>query len=320
MQAAGQSEAARTGFEKTGIPDDDATVAVIVPTFNQARFLADAINSVLEQTRPATEIIVVDDGSCDNPAEVVAKFPKVQLLRHGNNRGVAAARNTGLRSCKTSHVVFLDADDRLLPTALETGLICIAARPDCAFVYGGHRMISEQGHPVGADCFWPIVGNAHLALLRGNLLGPPATGLYRRDCVLAIEGFDGRVCSAEDYDLNLRLTQRYQIAHHPEVVAEYRRHDQNVTRKHAKQLKAVLRVLDLHKARIANDPLAQAALREGRALRRQYYVSQMLAATSARWRARHDFVTLMKDLIQAARWSPFLTMRRLLGALARRAS
>src|SRR4051794_29900976 len=109
----------------TGSSSDSATVAVIIPTFNHAHFLADAIGSVLAQTRAADEIIVVDDGSTDDPAAVVAEFREVRFIRQ-NNRGLSAARNTGLASCATRYVVFLDADDRLLPIALQAGLACIA--------------------------------------------------------------------------------------------------------------------------------------------------------------------------------------------------
>jgi glycosyltransferase involved in cell wall biosynthesis len=167
---------------------DGRTVAVIIPTYNQARFLADAIESVLAQNRQADEIIVIDDGSNDDPAAVVVQFPTVRLIRQ-DNRGPSAARNTGLRNCRTSHIVFLDADDRLLSTALETGLTCMAAHPDCAFVYGGHRLISEDGRPLW-DSVRPIVGDTYLAFLRLNLAGPPMTALFRRDCLSAVDGFD----------------------------------------------------------------------------------------------------------------------------------
>jgi cellulose synthase/poly-beta-1,6-N-acetylglucosamine synthase-like glycosyltransferase len=82
------------------------TVAAIIPTFKHARFLGQAISSVLAQTRPADQIIVVDDGSTDNPEAVVANFPTVRLVRQ-ENRGLSAARNYGLKFCTTSHVVFL---------------------------------------------------------------------------------------------------------------------------------------------------------------------------------------------------------------------
>ena len=106
------------------------TVSVIIPTYNHAHFLPDALSSVLTQTRPADEIIVVDDGSCDNPGAVIERFPGVRLIKQ-ENRGRSAARNTGLWNANSSHVVFLDADDRLLPNALEVGLNCAATFPDC---------------------------------------------------------------------------------------------------------------------------------------------------------------------------------------------
>jgi glycosyltransferase involved in cell wall biosynthesis len=302
------------------IPRDDATVAVIIPTFNQSRFLADAITSVFAQTREADEIIVVDDGSNDDPATVVAQSPKVRLIRQ-DNRGNGAARNTGLRNCTASYVVFLDADDRLLPRALEAGLACITNRPDCAFVYGGYRLISEEGQPIGLTYANQIDGDAYLALLRsGGAAAGIMTMFHRRDCLLAVDGFDETLRAAEDLDLKLRITKRYQITCHSEIVAEYRRHGQNMSNNHAYMLENALLVLNRHDGGVATDSVTRAALREGRAHRRRYFVSQMLAAAAARWHVHNDVGILVGDLAQAARWSPFLTMRMLLGALGRRTS
>lgn len=200
------------------------SITVVITTFNHSHFLADAISSVLVQTRPANAIIVVDDGSTDNPAAVVAKFDGVCLVVQAN-RGLSAARNTGLRQCITSHVMFLDADDRLLPHALESSMACAVARPDCAFVYGGHRRIYENGAAQGADRFDDVGPSPHLALLRGNLIGMHATVLYRRNRLVEANGFDESLPRCEDYDLYLRLAQKFQIAGHPVTVAEYRWHD-----------------------------------------------------------------------------------------------
>jgi len=318
MEVASHSKPVGFVIEQARVPAESTTVAVVITTFNQAHFLGEAIMSVLAQTRRADRIIVVDDGSSDDPATVVAQFQMVQLIQQVN-RGPSAARNVGLRCCKTSHIVFLDADDRLLPTALQKGLVCITSRPDCAFVYGGHHVISESGHTVGPDRLWSIEGDAHLALLRTNLIGPSAVVLHRCGCLLAINGFDETLRRAEDYDLYLRIAQRYPIASHPEIVVEYRRHGQNITNNHFRQFRAVLRVLDLHQDRIALNSATRAALKEGRAGRRDYYVSRMVDQASVRWRARHDIGILMRDLIQATWWSPFITTRVLFDALGRRA-
>src|SRR6202042_2678062 len=94
-----------------------------------------------------------------------------------DNQGRSAARNVGLRCCTTSHLVFLDADDLLLPNALEKGLGLAAARPECAFVYGGHRWISEDGTPENRIRFNDIGADAHLTLLSDNTVGMLATAL-----------------------------------------------------------------------------------------------------------------------------------------------
>jgi len=291
------------------------TVAVIIPTFNQARFLAEAIASVLTQTRAADEIIVVDDGSTDDPAKVVAKFPTVRLVRQGN-RGLSAARNRGLQACTGSHVVFLDADDRLLPTALQTGLDFARMRPDCAFVYGAHRRISENGNPFGLNDYGPVGDDAHLAFSYRNLVGVPSSIMFRRDCLLAVGGFDETLRRLEDHDIYLRMAQRYPIASHPNIVSEYRKHRQNLSGNSVEQLRVALEVLDRHAVRVGSDQRILAALRRGRKIKREYYVSQMLASAVIRWRLRHSVVILIRDVALAARWSP----RVLIRILSRRAA
>src|SRR5215217_8140206 len=114
---------------------DAALVSVIIPCFNQAHFLVEAIESVLAQSYSHFEIVVVDDGSTDNTCDVASYYERVRCIRQ-NNQGLAAARNSGIRESKGSYLVFLDADDRLLPEALEAGVKCLKAYPDGAFVFG----------------------------------------------------------------------------------------------------------------------------------------------------------------------------------------
>src|SRR4051812_32974140 len=95
-------------------------VAVVIPCFNQAHYLGEAIESVLGQTQPPAELIVVDDGSEDNSYEVAGRYETVTRMQQ-RNRGVAAARNAGWKASDAEFLVFLDADDRLLPDALEVG-------------------------------------------------------------------------------------------------------------------------------------------------------------------------------------------------------
>src|SRR6266446_9539630 len=103
--------------------EDQLLVSVVIPCYNQAHFLGEAIDSALAQTYPHLEIVVVDDGSTDNIAAVVARYPGVRYFRQ-ENQGLAAARNTGLRHSVGERLVFLDADDRLMPGAIEVGLAC----------------------------------------------------------------------------------------------------------------------------------------------------------------------------------------------------
>jgi glycosyltransferase involved in cell wall biosynthesis len=298
------------------VPADRVTLAVVITTYNHARFLAEAIASALAQTRVADKIIVVDDGSTDDPAAVVAHFPTVQFIRR-ENRGLAAARNVGLRSALTSHIIFLDADDRLLPIAIEVGLANIAARRDCAFVYGGHRSISEQGEAIGPDYVALIQGDAHLAMLRGNQIAMHGAVLYRCDALLEMGGFDEALGVCEDYDMYLRITQKYPIAGYHLIVAEYRRHSQNVSHDLERMYIGGCVVLDRHAERFGSNLAALAALEEGRANRRAEYARRYHAAASG-WLARRQIRKAIWCSAKAAALSPLLTSRLMFSSFHRR--
>ena len=306
----------RPNFGKAAHPvqwpsNNSMTIAVVIPTYNHARYLADAISSVIAQKRPADEIIVVDDGSTDDPAAVVARFPGVQLIRQ-ENQGLAAARNTGLRSCTASHVVFLDSDDRLLSNALEAGLNCVAKHPDCAFIYGGYRYITHDGSACGIDHYSPISGDPNLALIRHNLIGMHATAVFRRDCLLEVGGYDGTLRLAEDYDLYLRLVRNHPVACHPGIVAEYRWHEQNISSDGLKMLRATLKVLDRHEARIRPNTLEREALQQGRANWRNHYAWTMLETSYAIGPSLRA-VQLFVRALETSPWFVLLTMKNFVG-------
>src|SRR4051812_33839695 len=119
-------------------------VSVIIPCYNQARFLGQAIESVSRQDYPQFEVIVVDDGSTDDTSEVAARYPGVRVIRQ-KQLGISAARNRGLRESTGSYLVFLDSDDRLLPHALRIGMNYLLDHSECAFVFGIHQKISADG-------------------------------------------------------------------------------------------------------------------------------------------------------------------------------
>ena len=221
------------------------SVAVVLTTYNDFAFLREAMLSVFAQKRPVDEIIVVDDGSTVSPAPIFAEFPQVMLLRKSNG-GLSSARNLGIHSARSRYITFLDADDRFQPNAIEAGLACFARSPDAAMVYGGHRRIRADGKPLGPDQFQGVGEDPYADLLTGNRIGMHASALYRRDVLLALGGFDEGLRRCEDYDLYLRLALRYSIASHPEIVAEYRRHDGNMSRDGNEMLRAVLAVHDRH--------------------------------------------------------------------------
>jgi glycosyltransferase involved in cell wall biosynthesis len=277
-----------------------ARVSVVVPCYNQAHFLAEAIESALTQTYRPLEVIVVDDGATDDTAEVAARYPDVRCVRQ-NNQGLAAARNAGLRVSTGEQVVFLDADDRLLPDGIAAGAAALAAYPEAAFAVGRYRPITADGTPLPAPVRPRVIQDHYVSLVRRCWITMPATVLHRRAVLRAVGGFDPRLRCAEDYDLYLRITRRFPIIDHYEEVAEYRQYPGTLSRNADRMLAATLGVLSRHRPAAFSTP----ALRRAWAARDNavwYYERLLDAALTDATRGR--LPSAARRLLLFARYLP----------------
>lgn len=221
-------------------------VSVVIPCFNQSRFLGAAIESVLSQAHTRQEVIVVDDGSADDPASVAARYPEVVFVRQVNS-GRSAARNAGARLARGQFLVFLDADDRLLPGALASGALHLSAHPDCALAAGHRVLIDTDGEPLEAPA--PVCPATHdyLTLLQTNFILTPAAAVFRRSAFAAAGGWNEALHASEDYELYLRMARRWPVACHHGLVAEYRRHHANTSSNASLMLRSTLTVLGMQR-------------------------------------------------------------------------
>jgi len=193
-------------------------VSVIIPTYNRAALVAEAVPSVLAQTWRDFEVLVVDDGSTDDTAAALAPFAgQVTVLRRPSRGGVSAARNRGIAAARGQWLAFLDSDDLWLPEKLRRQWAFLEAQPGLllcqteeTWVRRGVRVNQPLSHrKVGGDIF--------LKSLERCLVSPSAVLLHRR-LIEEHGGFDENLPAAEDYDLWLRLSWRYPVGLVPEAL------------------------------------------------------------------------------------------------------
>jgi glycosyltransferase involved in cell wall biosynthesis len=193
-----------------------AWVSVIIPTYNRAGWVTEAVASVLAQTCRNFELLVVDDGSTDGTMEALAPFRgKLCYLRTRRNRGVAAARNLGAAAARGQWLAFLDSDDLWRPEKLARQVEYLKAHPDLEicqteeiWVRRGVRVNPPHSHrKVGGRIFLPSLARC--------LVSPSAVMISRR-LFWEAGGFDESLPACEDYDLWLRLAWRHDIGLVPE--------------------------------------------------------------------------------------------------------
>jgi glycosyltransferase involved in cell wall biosynthesis len=202
------------------------TVSVVIPAYNQARFLAGALESVLTQTYPALEIVVVDDGSTDATGEVLAGFRgRVAVVRQPNN-GVSSARNAGVAGSAGDLVAFLDADDQWLPDKLARQIARHVREPDLGLVHCGIQEIDADGRALGVRTEG-IEGRVAGRLLRFDgaaILGGGSAALIPRTVFDRVGGFDPLLSTSADWDLYYRIAKDHPIGFVDEVLVRYRLH------------------------------------------------------------------------------------------------
>jgi glycosyltransferase involved in cell wall biosynthesis len=185
-------------------------VSVIIPTYNRADLVRQAVASVAAQTYRDFEIVVVDDGGTDGTYEVLSANRELRVRRHPSRRGVSAARNTGIAAARGEWLAFLDSDDLWLPDKLARQMLWLEGQPelrlcqtDETWVRRGVRVNKPAGHR-------KVAGQIFLPSLSRCMISPSAVMLHRR--LLQDHGvFDATLPAAEDYDLWLRLTWRYEV-------------------------------------------------------------------------------------------------------------
>ena len=208
-------------------------VSVIVPAYNVAEFIGDALNSVLAQTFTDHEIIVINDGSPDTEAleKVLAPYMSRIVYLKQENRGVSAARNTGIKAARGSLIAFLDGDDTWLPHYLEVQVPRIQADPTIDVLYPNVIMFgdsSEAGEEFMTIC--PSNGEVTFERLLLQECNVSNCSIARREAILRAGLFDESLRSVEDFDLWLRvIKQGGRIAYHREVLARYRRRQGSLT-------------------------------------------------------------------------------------------
>lgn len=243
-------------------------VSIIIPCFNYGRFLAEAIESALEQTHAPRDVIVIDDGSTDDSYEVASRFvPAVAALTQPN-QGLVATLNRGLREAEGEYFVILSADDVLRPTYVETLLAALLRQAGAAYAYSEMEYFGARSGVFPAKPFSPAL------LLAGNYIN--ATALTRRADALAVGGFHSNPRNAwEDWDFWLRLLESGKdgVAV-PEPLLRYRRHESTSRNPPSRwrALQALRAVAAMHPAlyerrpRVLREALLLATLVTGRVL------------------------------------------------------
>lgn len=211
--------------------------------------MSQAIESVLSQNMDDVEIIIVDDGSTDNTKAVALQYPVRYVYQQ--NQGLSAARNTGINNSSGKYLVFLDADDWLLPDALSINLQYLKENKACAFVSGGYQLWLEETQEYNVVQKKVEENHYHHFLFEGNYIGMHAAVMYRR-WIFDTYRYNTSLKACEDYDLYLNISRKYPVFHHTELIATYRIHTSNMSGNIPKMLNTALETLGRQKNLLMN--------------------------------------------------------------------
>lgn len=249
-------------------------VSVIMPTFNQAQFIGEAVQSVLDQSHQSLELIIVDNYSDDRTREIVASFQdeRVRYLQFVNKGIIAASRNYGVRLAQGKYIAFIDSDDVWLPDKLKRQVEIMEADQQCQMTFCQFKVHSSRGQNDG-KVMGPqdhnVSGYLYDKLIRFNFIVSSSV-LVKTAVFSGVGYFDEAewLMCAEDFDLWLRIARHNRVTFLPEIFGMYRMHYFNAN-VDGQRLQKALRVIDkqvlsgLATQREANRAKANFYFREG---------------------------------------------------------
>jgi glycosyltransferase involved in cell wall biosynthesis len=204
-------------------------ISIVVPVYEQPKLLKEALDSVQEQTIEDFELVVVDDGSSKNFRPIIDEYDGVRLVVHNENRGAAAARNTGVESAYGDLIAFLDADDTWAPTKLEKQRETFErGNDDLGLVYTGFIQYELDG--TEWERYPEASGDIYIQELERDRIHPTSTVMIQRDALEKIGGFDTDLPSRQDYDLWIRTTEHYQVDYVDEVLVDKREQPDSISK------------------------------------------------------------------------------------------
>lgn len=205
-------------------------VSVVIPSYNSAAYLPQAVDSVLAQTFRDVEVLVIDDGSTDDTAAVMGRYGEpVRYIRQPNG-GVSRARNRGIEESRGRYVAFLDADDTWFPQKLERQLSALDGKTDYRVCYSGFVRVDSNLAPLGVHRGNPAGATLAGLLTQGNQVGSICTVLVDRSLFDRTGGFDPQLSQCADWDMWVRLAVHTPFLYVDESLVTYRQHGENMSR------------------------------------------------------------------------------------------
>jgi len=221
-------------------------ISVVIPAYNAAGYIEEAINSVLNQTFQNFEIIVVDDGSQDLTKEKVLNYsdPRIKYI-YKENGGPSTARNTGIKAARGNYIAFLDYDDIWIPQKLEKQLARFSLEPELGLVYSWVQSIN----PDGSDRFVAKPENegwVYNDLFLGNFQHNGSVQLIKKECFEKTGYFDESLLNVQDWDMWLRLAKYFKFGVVKEILVKYRVRPDSISKRHRKLNKSFIKIVEKH--------------------------------------------------------------------------
>jgi glycosyltransferase involved in cell wall biosynthesis len=239
--------------------NDRPLVSIIIPTYNRSKILPRAVNSALNQSYKNLEVIIVDDASADNTSETVAgiKDARVRYVRHVNNMGLSAARNSGIKIARGKYINFLDDDDEIHRLKLEKQLNMFAQQAETVgIIYCGWQYVYKN--KITAKHFPKHRGNT-LRQLLAHCIMTPIVPLIKISCFEKAGLFDKNMKSYEDWDMWIRIARYFNFDFVPEVLATGHTHERQMSSRLRDQITAREKMLDKYRDDLLKNAFARSS-------------------------------------------------------------